>query len=400
MQHSRTGTLALLTAACLLAVPCLAGEPSAPEEGLLAYQNDEGDVAVWITGRLMLDAALYSEGDNALANGAEVRRARLGFKARIARNWSAELEADFSDDEAEVKDAWLAYDGLESAEIKIGHHKASMSLEELTSSKYIPFIERAMVNTFAPGRRLGVSYTAWGSRWQAAAGLFGSEAGDVDETGEDEDLGVAARFAFTPVRQDGRVVHFGASTSIRPPDAGSDDRVRFRARPETHVNRARFLNTGRIRDVDQHSVVGLEAAIQSGRFYFQTEWMEEQVDRKSGADPSFDGWYAFVSWFATDDHRPYRAKSAEFGKLTPSSKRGAVEFLLRFSHLDLNDLAAGIEGGSSDIVTLGMNYYLTERIRFMLNVSSVDQDQYADGDGDFLPSDSFESIQARLQFNL
>ena len=400
MQHYRSGRLAVLTAVCLFAVPCFASPPAAPEEGLLAYQDDDGDVAIWLTGRLNLDAAIYSEGDNALANGAEVRRARLGFKARIARNWSAELEADFSDNEAEVKDAWLAYDGLESAEIKIGHHKAPMSLEELTSSKYIPFIERAMINTFAPGRRLGISYTAWGDRWQAAAGLFGSEAGDVDETGEDEDLGVAGRFVFTPVRQEGTVVHFGVSTSIREPDAGSNDRVRFRTRPETHVNRARFLNTGRIPDVDQYSVVGLEAAIQSGRFFFQSEWMEEQVDRTSGVNPSFDGWYAFVSWFATDDHRPYRAQSGEFGKLTPSAKRGAVELLLRFSHLDLNDLAAGIEGGSSDIVTLGMNYYLTERIRLMLNVSSVEQDQFADGDGDYLPSDSFESIQASLQFNL
>lgn len=392
-------SFAVLQASTLLADE---KEPAgAPSEGMQVFQSDDGTVRLWLTSRLHLNAAAYLEGDNDLASGIEVRRARLGFKAALATNWTAELEADFADDEAEVKDAWLAYNGLESTSIKIGHHKEPFSLEELTSSKYTTFIERALLNVFAPGRHLGASFSTWRERWYFGAGVFGEEAGDVDETGEDEGLGVSARFVTTPVRRDGRIFHFGLSAAARTPEAGSGDRIRFRSRPETHVNRARFVNTGRIDQVDQFTLLGLETAIQLGDIHLQGEYILADVVRSADrGDASFDGWYAFISWFPTGEFRPYEGNSAEFGKLTPKGKRGAFELAVRYSTVDLTDLAAGIEGGGSEILTLGLNWYLFDRARLMFNFNSVRNDQFADGDGDFIGNDNFEVIQASLQFNL
>ena len=249
------------------------------------------------------------------------------------------------ENEIDIKDAWLGYVGLPSTIIRLGNHKEPFSLEELTSSRFTTFMERALPTVFAPSRHIGASYTRWGERWHASAGVFGEEPPDVDETGEDDGLGFSGRFVFTPVHEDNRVVHLGASATRRTPDAGSGDRVRFRQRPETHVNRARFLNTGRIRDVDSYQALGVEAAARFGNVRAQAEYIATDVKRMgAAADASFDGWYAYLAWSPTGDRQPYLMDAAEFGRLVPRSKRGAWELAVRYSTVDLNDLAAGDRG--------------------------------------------------------
>lgn len=368
------------------------------DHGVLIGQTEDGEFKWWLDGRLQIDAAYYSEGVNPLADGAELRRARIAIKTILWRDWAGELDVEFEQNEIEVKDAWLAYIGLPSTIIRLGNHKEPFSLEELTSSRLTTFMERALPNVFAPGRHIGASYTRWGERWHASAGVFGEEPTNVDETGEDDGVGISGRFAFTPIRDDDRVLHLGLSATSRTPDAGSGDRVRLRARPESHVNRARFLNTGRIRDVDRYQAVGFEAAVQVGSFHVQGEYIAAEVQRQAGAvDASFDGWYAFIAWSPSGDRHPYLMDAAEFGRLVPKGTRGAWELALRFSSVDLNDLDAGIEGGSSDIATFGVNYYANANIRFMLSLSRVDNDDFADGDGDFLGGDQFEVAQMRIQ---
>ena len=46
-------------------------------------------------------------------------------------------------------------------------------------------------------------------------------------------------------------------------------------------------------------------------------------------------------------------------------KWGALELAARFSHIDLNDEM--ISGGKEDNITLGMNWYLYQKIRLMFN---------------------------------
>lgn len=390
---------------CALLLAALASAASAAEpievfhdDGIVIVDSEDGRFQWRLDGRVQVDAAHYQEGENPLADGAELRRVRLAIKTILWKDWAAELDVEFEEDEIEVKDAWLAYIGLPSTIIRLGNQKEPFSLEELTSSRNVTFLERALPNVFAPARHIGVSYTRWGARWHASAGIFGEEATDVDETGEDDGVGASGRFVFTPIRDDNRIVHLGLSATTRTPDAGSDDRIRLRVRPETHVNRARFVNTGRIRNVDRYRALGFEAAAQIGAFHLQGEYISADVERMAGAtDASFDGWYAYISWSPTGDRQPYTLDAAEFGRMVPLEKRGAWELALRFSSVDLNDLAAGIEGGSSDIATFGVNYYANANIRLMLNLSQVENDEFADADGDLVGGDEFEVAQMRIQ---
>lgn len=142
-------------------------------------------------------------------------------------------------------------------------------------------------------------------------------------------------------------------------------------------------------------LLGLEGAWVSGPFSLQGEWMQAKIERDEGTEPTFEGWYLQVSWFLTGESRRYKQRSAKFGRIRPLSDHGAVEVAARFSSLDLND--GEIEGGSSDNITLGINWYINRQIRLMANAIIVDNDSYADADGDVEGEDTPSILQLRAQ---
>jgi phosphate-selective porin OprO/OprP len=151
----------------------------------------------------------------------------------------------------------------------------------------------------------------------------------------------------------------------------------------------RIVDTGTLVDVDGYNTLVLESVYVNGRFSAQAEYMRQDLDRGSLQDLTFDGYYAYVSYFLTDDSRPYSNSLAAFGTLTPSSSAGAWELGARFSTLDLTD--GGISGGEVDSLTFAVNYYMTRDLRFQLNYIMTDSDDVA---GDDNPN----ALQLRLRF--
>jgi phosphate-selective porin OprO/OprP len=171
------------------------------DDGLLILKSDDGKFSLMLDGRINLGAALYMGNENPLGSGLEVRRARLGLKPTWG-DWSAQFDIDFSGNEVDVKDMWIGYGGFKNMMITLGNHKGQWSVEEVTSSRFITFMERGLPNAFAPDRRLGLSIAKWGKNWRAFAGLFGEEAGNVDETGTNEALNYNLRLNVLPLFKD------------------------------------------------------------------------------------------------------------------------------------------------------------------------------------------------------
>ncbi len=374
---------------------------SVTREGILIFQSADGHFSLQLDGRIFLDAAFYHEDKNELSNGAELRRGRLAVISRLWKDWVAQLDVDFADNTVDVKDAWISYEGFGSSSIKVGNFKEPFSLEELTSSRYLTFMERALPNAFAPGRHIGIGYSTWREKWQLAAGVFGQSVGDTDK-GEDQGYGLTGRLAFAPLRENSKTVHLALAGSFRTPDADAarPDRVRFRSRPEAHVDRTRFLDTGRFKDVRHFTLYGLEAAAVLGPFSLQGEYIKSAVKRRRGApDLHFDGAYVLASWFVTGESRPYVIQDAEFGRIIPRRKFGAWELALRYSTLDLNDFRGGITGGKATNITLGANWYVNPNIRIMVNYVIVNNDAHADAAGTRRGDDDFKVFQMRFQVN-
>lgn len=394
------GPIALLLLVGAL-LPSLLSAQQATPEGLLLFQSSDGQFRLQFDARVFLDAAFYDEDKNEQSNGVELRRGRLAILSRLWKDWTSQLDVEFADNQVEMRDAWISYEGFDSSSIKVGNFKEPFSLEELTSSRYITFMERALPNAFAPGRHIGIGYSRWGKSWQAAAGLFGQSVGDIDR-GEDQGYGVTGRFSIAPLREKTKTVHLAVAGSFRTPEADAvrPDRARFRSRPEAHVDRARYLDTGRFRDVRHFTLYGVEAAAVFGPLSVQGEYIQSNVQRKRGSpNVRFDGAYAFVSWFVTGESRTYLLQDGEFGRLIPKRKSGALEIALRYSTLDLNDFRGRVTGGEGRNVTLGANWYLNPNVRIMANYVIVDNDKEANADGSLLGDDDFKVFQVRFQLN-
>ncbi len=374
--------------------------------GILILQTPDGSFKWWLDGRIMLDAAMYSGSVNTLSNGVEIRRARLALNMMFWENWASQFDVEYiQDGTIEIKDMWIGYTGFGNSLIKAGNFKTPFGLETLTSSRYISFMERAATDNFSPDRRIGLSYSQWARRWQASGGVFGQAVGSTDATGQDQGYAVVGRVSVLPVRQEQALVHLGVAGSYQTPNAAANsnlsdaNQMRLRARPETHVNRGRFIDTGKMSNVDHEELLGLEAAAAFGPVSFQSEYNKATFKRTIStlAEPSFDAWYAYVSWFPTGERRPYDYTAGEFERVLPISKRGALELLGRYSTANLNDASAGIFGGREKIATFGANWYINPNIRLMTDYSYVNNDQYAKGDRSYKVNDKFNVLQARFQ---
>ena len=353
-------------------------------KGGLKAQSKDGAFKFQVGGRIMADATFGSSDDagiNDMNEGTEFRRGRIFFKGQLNNDWGYKWQVDFADSSVGTKDMYIKY---KPKGLTIGQFKQPFSLEEKTSSKYLTFMERGLPNVFATGRRVGVGYDTNWDMGTFAASVYGQEAGNGDEN--QEGFGAGMRLTLAPIQEQGNVLHLGLALAQEGPSDGDNDEVRVRVRPDVH-NSPRLINTGdiaAITNVDDITKIGLEAAWVAGPFSLQTEWMQMDLSRESGfKDVEFDGWYASASYFLTGESRPY--KKGAFGRVKPKNPLGkggfgAWEAAVRIAEVDLSDwddLAAGTgitgaHAGELETTTLGLNWYATNNVRFMLNYVMAD----------------------------
>ena len=358
-------------------------------------------------GRLQYDLGTVGrpEGviDPSLGFGNELRRARLGVEGSIPGGFGYVFELDFADNDVEITDAILTYRVADPATVTIGQHNNFQSLEELTSSRFSSFIERAaFTDAFNFERRVGLSGTYSRGPVVAQAGLFTD---NVHDLGNDENnpIGVDGRLVYAPKLGETRL-HLGASAHWRSNGdlAETGAATRYRQRPLVHFTDVRFLATPALA-VAGETGYGLEAAVISGPFHAAGEVHWLNADRTApGASPTFFGGYAELGWFVTGESRGYRG-----GKFDRTSVRrpvdgeeggwGALQLNLRFDHLDLN--SAGIRGGVQNALQLGLTWIPTDYVRFLLNYGRMRYDDAAvpaaGGDRDY----GIDVLGARAQID-
>jgi phosphate-selective porin OprO and OprP len=347
-----------------------------------------------LRGRLHMDYAVHDEDEVPLSDGVLNRRARIGVQGTLDDEWFGLIEYDFAENGTSAADLILSR-RFGSGTLKIGHFKVPMGFDELSSTNTIPFIERAAPNAaIVDARRLGVGYDYFSGALGFQGMVYSRAIGSGNNPAGDEPIGIAGRFIYAPKIGDG-VLHLGASVAYE--DLQDFSERRYRARPESNVDGGRLVDTGTITDASSTTKFALEAYWQGGPFSALAEYYALSVDRDAGAEPDFDGWYVQGSWFLTGENRSYR--NGTYRGVTPKQAgRGAWEVVARYSTVDLTDV--GFQGGEQDIITLGLNYYQSANVRFMLNYIMVDvTDSAATVNGVVAGDDSPNILLARAQFS-
>ncbi|MEX1024419.1 MAG: porin [Planctomycetota bacterium] len=365
------GVLTAEQAAALAAVPPERGPSVRVGPGGFRVASRDGSTSIRIGGRLQADANWHLRDtalDEALIeDGTEVRRARFELKGTLPHDFLWVAELDFANNEAAVKDFWMGWQRPGAPLWALGHQKVPYSLAVEMSSNDLPFAERGVDNFLIipfVDRAIGVRGQHNSEHLFAAASVFGNS---VSPTNDDDDgWGVAARFVTAPILEDRRVLHLGLRSAFRQPSDGSES-VRIRDE-STNMSNFRVLDTGVIDAVDGTLLYGAEFTLAHGPFSIGGEYNVASIDR-AGEDFDFTSWHVAGTYSLTGESHAsaYRIGAGEFKRLVaaPESRCGAWELAARLANLDLND--GGLSAGEEDALTLGLVWYATRNVRFLLN---------------------------------
>jgi len=332
-----------------------------------------------------------------LQDGAQFRRVRLVARGKTWKQLEYALGVDFAlaDRPAFLDNYVEAHDLPWVQNVRLGHFFEPFSLERVTQNRNNTFMERSLVDTFAPARNMGVMAFGWDdaerSTWQI--GTFRTNSDNVGNDSFESGQAVTLRRTWLPFwddATDGRsYLHLGAGYSFRGTDEG---RVRFRSTPEIRKAQPRdqptanpgtppfapiFIDTGFI-PARNFQLFDPEFALILGPVSLQSEYAFAIVDQIDGPQLFFNGYMAQLSWFLTGEHRPYDRHMGihqwmdvkdDFYLVRQgrrvSSGLGAWELAARYSTIVLND--KNIQGNNLTDFTFGLNWYLNKYTRMKFN---------------------------------
>jgi phosphate-selective porin OprO and OprP len=354
-------------------------------KGAPELSSADGKFSFKVRGRLQTDYNAIDQDFDITGrpdvNAAELRRARLGVEGVLFYNVAYKFEVDFANDVTAIKDAYVEYNGLaDGLSLRAGNFKTPNSLDEMTSSRFLTFLERAaFVEAWGLDRQIGAGVIYAQDHFTLSAGIFGPEPFDDEIWLKDVKTG-AARATFAPINREvngvHQVIHLGASWRGRegaedrrsPPSGTSisnpfnDELFRYRARGADLHLADRFVSTPQVFNEDQFW--GVEGAVIWGPVHVVGEYtqLEGDIARArfpgtppllccNGKDPTYDGWYVEAGWFLTGETRSY--KEGEFGRIKVKNPVlgggkgggwGAWQIAGRYDVIDLTDQATTIQG--------------------------------------------------------
>jgi phosphate-selective porin OprO/OprP len=377
-------------------------------------KDDAKKPSLVLSGQVQADLVYFGQDEESridvgdLQDGTQFRRLRIGARGTSFEVLEYSLGVDFAlANQPSYLDNYVEWKELPYLQhIRAGHYFEPFSLERMTQNRNNTFMERSLVDTFAPARNMGVM--AYGNTENELAtwaiGTFRTNSDNVGNDSFDSGQALTMRGTFLPwwdEASDGRFyLHLGSAYSYRN---AYQNQVRFRNTPEirkqqppsvfgpvgppspsNYINGVPgpfapiFVDTGAIA-ANNFQLFDPEFALILGPLSLQSEYAFAVVDQDGGPNLFFNGYMAQVSYFLTGEHRPYDRKIGIHSRLHPhedffrvrtksrgiQTGLGAWEVAARFSNIVLND--KNIRGNNLTDFTLGLNWYLNPYTRWKFN---------------------------------
>jgi phosphate-selective porin OprO/OprP len=368
-------------------------------------------------GEIQIDAGAYTSfrpanafvGPQALSNGVNARRARFGFVGTTPGDFSFAFQYDAGNSQDTtprgIETAQLVYRGLKGAVLEAGYSDTFFTLDQATSSSDLLFLERSSATVIATDFNAGdfrsnLGARVFGDRYWIGAYLTGPASSSDSHTQTAERFGAFERVAVQALQGEDYSLHLGADVDqlIQAPNSGhgTPNTLVLSDQPELRIDPTPLLNTGTIGSA-AHPVAGgvvydLETAANWENLFWQGEYFHYQVERLGLPNNDFDGWYGQVAWTVSGETRTYNPHWGSYFRIHPdypfdraAGQWGAWELAARFDYVNLisrfspgEEVSPGtsaINGGAQHGLTLGLNWYPNDLIRFLLDYIHISFDK-------------------------
>jgi phosphate-selective porin OprO/OprP len=416
-------------------------------KGTPQLEDKEAGWSFKVRGRIQYDVGYVSNpDDNVLVGGStasgsglnirnlgfnhRARRIRLGGEGTIPGGFGYKCEMDFANAATSFGDCVLSYTPTNSPfNVQIGNQETNNGLEQISSSRWSSFVERAAFDdAFINTRRLGINlgYVSKDNVFRLNAGLWAAHS--IDSSLDNEGWIGAARAVYAPL-MGGNQMHFGlnyqhrkfqsnnnGTTAAGAGQPSTNQVARYRARPFSQLTDVRFVDTGNYA-AKSDDIFGVEAAgiFKSLHVAAEAQWLKsnaydagDTLSHITGTDlldqfpgnattflvpdgnPSYWGGYIEAGYFLTGETRGYKNGTWDRTKvLKPFSKGGSGAFQInaRVDYLDLetnklqeafnNNFATGVfaasnnytRGGKQLGLQAGLTWIPEDYVRVLLNYS-------------------------------
>ena len=380
------------------------------KDGTFSLESGDGNNSIALTGRMQFDMrsvnadkdqSNFDQSDRdtkSLADNFEIRRARIGVKGKFAKDFGYEVVTNLVGSSTNTIDvAFLNWARYEPFQIRVGQFKQPFSLEELTSSNNMDFMERSYVNNVTTGKKPGVMVHGVPSKGLTYAVSAYQQQNFGEESNNTTGKSFAGRATMNVAELAGwntkeSVLHvgfagFNSDYDILPSTSGNTFKA---AEDGTRATVFNFRSGGRglgtayraqiagdyIGSTSaysaygapanytakvENSAYGLELAAAYGPYKFQTEFTGQKFDASHAATGNslkadVQAYYVEALWMLTGENYADWYKNGVWGAVKPKTNydfetgkgNGAWELGLRYDAFDVSDtsITAGANKGT------------------------------------------------------
>jgi phosphate-selective porin OprO and OprP len=343
-----------------------------------------------ITGQIQADYRGYlNDVDTTDVPTFLVRRARLGIEATVWRYFDFRLLPDFGQGQSRIQDAYLNVHYWDEIQFESGKFKQPFSFEELIQDRFVPTLERSLIDQLVPARDVGLmvhGQKLLGDRLDYGLSVYGGVInGDQDN---DRNKEAAGRIVVRPLREIGvewlEPVQLGTAGTIGNDEGTlSPTTLRAPAGVPWLVFAPGVRPDGRRARCSPEFVYVLGPVAVAAQYYWEDQELRAPATRRAPSalvDLNYTGWYVLATCLLTGERRTSLSQPIDplmpFDPTGGSFGPGAWELVGRVSQLELDsDDAPGFArlidpartATRATEFTFGFNWYLNRWVRVQFN---------------------------------
>ena len=391
-----------------------ANDGSVAENGI-GLKSKDGNNTIQLTGRLHMDYRQYSpdygtgQTTDSYQNTAEARRARFGVRGQFAKDFKYQLLANFgasdgfSSTSSTADEMWVNYAANPEMQFQFGLFKMPFSLEQMTSSNNLDFMERSLIGQndteFIPAKETG--FMLHGIPKPGLTYAIALSRGKSNKSAEFDGFDYIGRLTTNIAELTGSkayVAHLGAAYSTGEIKSGV---IPASGRTESRMQSGWFTGSA-LSGATTRTRQGLEAAFAYNAFKLQGEQFNFKYDPATGDNQEIQGYYVQAVYNLTGESHAY--KDGTFGWIKPNNPidkggRGAWQVGVRMSEFDAGDISVATgKSNRATAMTYGITWFCTDNLRFMLNYVDTKFDALVGSSGSRVNGDKAVMFRSQLSF--